>query len=73
MPKPAAATAKPIDIEPMLSIRDIARIVGCGRRTVATWRAEGYLCKPDLAHGKTVRWKRQTVEAWLAEQSAQAR
>lgn len=60
------------DIEPMLSLRDIARRVGLSLRTVAAWRAEGYLCRPDLVHGKTVRWKRETVETWLAQQSVNA-
>jgi len=60
------------DIEPMLSLRDIAQIMGLSLRTVSTWRAEGYLCKPDLTHGRTVRWKRDTIKNWLDEQSAQA-
>lgn len=75
MPKPDPGTENKdlIDIAPMLTLQDLACMLGLSKRTVAAWRAEGYLCEPDVEHGKTLRWKRETVEAWLAEQPAKAR
>ena len=75
MSKPATKNdeSNPTHIEPMLSLEDIARMVRCDKRTIQTWRAQGFLCQPDLVHGKTVRWAPSTVRAWMAEQSERAR
>lgn len=52
-------------IEPLLSMRDICDVVGCSMRTLGAWRASGFLPDPDLEHGKTLRWRRQTIEDWI--------
>ena len=49
----------------MLSLNDVAQLLGIAKRTVHTWRASGELPKPDLSVGKTVRWWRSTIEHWI--------
>ena len=56
-------------VEPYLTMGDLSRILRRSIRTIRHWRAEGYLPKPDLVHGKTVLWRRETVNGWLHEQS----
>lgn len=53
----------------MLSLRDVAKLIGIAKRTVHTWRASGELPKPDLQIGKTVRWRRSTIENWITASS----
>ena len=41
-----------------------------GQRTLYRWISAGQFPKPDVAIGGKVRWwKRDTIEAWIAEQS----
>jgi excisionase family DNA binding protein len=56
----------------LLSIADIARIVGVGDRTVRRWRPEGKL-PPALEFGGLLRWRRATIEAWIAEREEAGR
>jgi predicted DNA-binding transcriptional regulator AlpA len=51
----------------LLTAEDFRRILSIGRRTFQTWRAAGRLPAPDLEIGKVLRWRPETVEAWLAE------
>lgn len=50
----------------MLSLDDVAQLLGIAKRTLHTWRASGELPKPDLKIGKTVRWRRTTIENWIS-------
>lgn len=52
--------------ESMLSLKDVAQLLGIAKRTLHTWRASGELPKPDLKIGKTVRWRRTTIENWIS-------
>jgi len=54
-------------IEPMLSIADVCRALSCCRRTVEHLRAAGRFPKPDCHVGRCPKWKRTTLEAWIAE------
>lgn len=53
----------------MLSLKDVAQLLGIAKRTVHTWRASGELPKPDLKIGKTVRWRRSTIDKWITASS----
>lgn len=58
---------KPIaGIEPMLSIGEIAQLLGCSKRSLERMRASGELPPPDFVRPKLLRWKRSTVEGWIA-------
>lgn len=55
--------------DPMIAPESFARFIGIGRRTFQTWRAAGKLPPPDLHMGKTLRWRRDTIDRWLAAQA----
>ena len=49
----------------LLSIADMAGIMGVGDRTIRRWRSEGKL-PPAIEIGGLLRWRREVVEAWIA-------
>lgn len=59
-------------IEPFLTMDDLARILRRSIRTIRHWRAEGFLPRPDLVHGKTVLWRPSTINKWIDGQSLEA-
>ena len=61
IPQPTAAP-----LPAMLTPDDFRRVLNIGRRTFQTWRAAGRLPVPDLEIGKVLRWRPETVSAWLA-------
>ena len=52
-------------IEPMLSIDDLAALLGCSRRLVERMRSAGKIPKPDIKIGKMPRWKPETIRRWI--------
>jgi predicted DNA-binding transcriptional regulator AlpA len=66
-------TISTTELEPMLTMADIASHFQVNIRTVRQWRASGFLPKPDLNHGKTVRWRQSTILNWVDEESERAR
>jgi predicted DNA-binding transcriptional regulator AlpA len=53
-------------IERLLSINDLARIMGCSRRAVERMRSTGKLPPPTLLIGsKCPRWKPQVIRNWI--------
>ena len=52
-------------IEPLLSLNEIASILGVTRRAVERLRSTGSLPRPDLKVGRNLRWRAETVKAWL--------
>lgn len=64
-PLPVNANGTGPAIEPLVSPEAFAAFLSIGRRTFQTWRAVGKLPPPDLALGKTIRWRRATIDAWL--------
>lgn len=52
-----------------LNMQDIQRELGVGRRTVQKWRAAGQMPPADFAIGKTLRWRRDTIDRWVRAQS----
>ncbi len=59
-----------MNAETMMSLNDLAEWLGVAKRTLQTWRSAGTLPEPDLAVGKTVRWRLGTIETWMAERRA---
>lgn len=57
--KPAPA------LEPLLSIEDAARALNCSRRTIEAMRAGGRFAPADCHIGRSPRWRRSTVDAWI--------
>jgi len=52
-------------IEPMLTMADVAVVLKVNPRTIRQWRAEGSFPSPDFERGKTIRWKRSTIDGWI--------
>lgn len=55
-------------IEPLLTVKDIAAILGVGKRTLQSWLAGGQLPQADVRVGKTRRWRRETIMQWIDRQ-----
>jgi predicted DNA-binding transcriptional regulator AlpA len=66
---PLAAVAERLGIEPLLSLEDLCRILGCSRRKVETMKSSGRLPVPDLHIGRLPRWKPASIRAWLDNQA----
>jgi len=64
-----ASIQKPQPIEPLMSIADIAAVLGVTRRSVERLRSSGSLPKPDLRIGRNLRWRPDTVRTWLDSSS----
>lgn len=50
-----------------LSVKDVAGLLGCSTRTVWSLRAGGHIPAPVKVGPGLVRWRRATLNAWLAE------
>jgi predicted DNA-binding transcriptional regulator AlpA len=56
------------DIESLLRMTDLIRVLNCSRRIVERLRSSGRLPKPDLYVGKrSPRWKPATIRRWIEE------
>jgi predicted DNA-binding transcriptional regulator AlpA len=54
------------DIEALLRMDDLTRVLNCSRREVERMRSSGRLPKPDLYIGKrSPRWKPETIRQWV--------
>jgi predicted DNA-binding transcriptional regulator AlpA len=54
------------DIEPLLRMTDLARVLNCSRREVERMRSAGRLPRPDLFIGtRSPRWRPATIRAYL--------
>jgi predicted DNA-binding transcriptional regulator AlpA len=53
------------DIEPLLRMADLTRVLNCSRRVVERLRSSGRLPAPDLTIGRMPRWKPATIRAWI--------
>jgi predicted DNA-binding transcriptional regulator AlpA len=54
------------DIEPLLRMADLARVLNCSRRVVERMRSAGRLPAPDLYVGnRSPRWKPATLREWI--------
>jgi predicted DNA-binding transcriptional regulator AlpA len=58
------------DVEPLLRMADLARVLNCSRRAVERMRSAGRLPKPDLhVCNRSPRWKPETIRAWIDGQA----
>ena len=54
------------DIEPLLRMADLARVLSCSRRVVERMRTAGRLPAPDLYVGnRSPRWMPTTIRDWV--------
>ncbi len=56
----------------LLSVKDLARLLGCSVRHVFRMSDAGQM-PPPVKLGALVRWNRKVVEAWIAEGCPQVR
>jgi predicted DNA-binding transcriptional regulator AlpA len=65
-PGRTAQPEAPTPIEPMLSIRDLCRILGIDRRTFERMRAAGRIPAPSLIVGsRSPRWRPEVIRTWV--------
>lgn len=57
--------------DPLLSDKEAAAYLGCGRSTLWRWVADGIVPKP-LRIGGMSRWRQSTIEAVIAKAQAEA-
>lgn len=69
-PSPCRSGAYPITVHPLLTVRDVARVLGVHERTV--WRLASLaetdgesFPRPIRIGGKTVRWRWRDIEAYI--------
>ena len=56
----------------LLSVKQVAEALGVGERTIWRLSATGQLPEP-IRIGRLRRWRRSTLEAWLARAESEAR
>ena len=55
----------------LLSLANLVELTALGERTLRRWLTTGQLPSPDYRlGGKHLRWRRSTIDAWLANQAA---
>ena len=54
-------------LEKLLTIGDVAEILGCSVQTVRRMAADGRLPPPRRFGRRTLRWRASTIDAWLAD------
>lgn len=48
----------------LLTISDVAEMLQIKESTVTSYRARGYMPKPDVMYGRTPLWRIRTIRAW---------
>ncbi|WP_213816201.1 helix-turn-helix domain-containing protein [Glaciihabitans sp. dw_435] len=56
-----------------LNIEDLAAQLGLSVQTLYRWRSTGADMPQGFLIGSRVRWRQETVDAWLSTQEAKAR
>jgi predicted DNA-binding transcriptional regulator AlpA len=46
--------------------KDLETAIGVDERTIQRWRSASRFPKPDIAIGRTLLWKVETIQDWLA-------
>jgi predicted DNA-binding transcriptional regulator AlpA len=55
-------------IDELLTEQDVSRLTGYKRNTLAVWRSTGRHRLEYIKIGRSVRYRRSTVEAWINAQ-----
>jgi len=58
-------TQAPAVLEPLLSIVEVAKLLGVSKRLIERDRSAGKFPMHDLVIGRMPRWKPETVRAWI--------
>ena len=56
---------RPLPIEPLLSQADLCRVLATSQRSIDRLRSSGRLPPPDLAIGRSPRWRASTIRSWI--------
>lgn len=66
--RPHRTTTRPApeDVDRLLSVADVCAALGCSRRWLEQARHAGRFPKPDAHVGRSPKWRRSTLEAWIA-------
>ncbi|MHB1038003.1 MAG: helix-turn-helix transcriptional regulator [Pirellulales bacterium] len=67
-----SAPAPPVDPLQLLSVADVATLLGVCQRTVWSMAARGELPSPLAIGPKLRRWRRAALEQWLQEREGVA-
>jgi len=62
---PNAGPALPADLEPLIGIDDLARILSCSRRLVERMRASKKIIHPDMYICRMPRWRPERIRHWI--------
>ena len=54
----------PRELEPLLTTRDVARLLGCEQRSVHRWLRDGVIPEP-IRIGGVLRWYAPTIRGWI--------
>jgi hypothetical protein len=65
---PPAATTPSLLIEPLLTRADLAHMLRCSLPTIDRLKSAGRLLRPDLYLFRSPRWRKSSVETWIATQ-----
>ena len=58
----------------LLGVADLVRMTGLGERTIRRWLTTGGFPAADYRlGGRHLRWRRDTINTWLAEQTVPVR
>jgi len=60
------------EIEALLDVHDVARVLHVSVKTIRGWRAGKQIPEPLLIAGSTLRWRRSAIESWLAQKGGAA-
>ena len=55
-------------MKPMYTVKDIAEVCRVKPTTVHRWVKEGAIPPPIRLNGKTMMWKPEAIENWIASQ-----
>jgi predicted DNA-binding transcriptional regulator AlpA len=64
---PLATIVPSVPIEPLLTRADLLAVLRCGTATLDRLRSAGRLPRADLYLGRSPRWRRSTIETWIAK------
>jgi predicted DNA-binding transcriptional regulator AlpA len=62
----AGPPARPAVDRMALRPKDLETAIGVDERTIQRWRSSGRFPKPDIAIGRTLLWRTETIRDWLA-------